>query len=352
MIYQWSSTTPGSLIRQNLAAMFVAFLSVTISLSTAQAQITEGTSQPPQSPKPRFPQLPDDQPDPKEVTPTTPKTKAAPDRNESVGRIRAIEKRTLKYEENDNKEMRSVLVSADAKITLNREPAELTDLQVTDFVRVTTPPGRPEFAVEVAAARVVNTPPSDPPPPARVPNRAPRTRPEPLPDRQGGLGLIVSDNPGTGVLILEVNRGTPAFEAEIQTGDYLIQIDETEIVTPDDFLTHVRSHAPSEKVAVTVWRDGKTRKGTVALTTRDAARDREAEDSKALIISETHGDDAVVIKRKPRTVVLDREPEEATVIVEQEKSPLPREYDELAEKYLDLQDRLRQLELELERLKK
>jgi C-terminal processing protease CtpA/Prc len=189
----------------------------------------------------------------------------------------------------------------------------------------------------------------------------PRPRPtdakSPLPVDQGGLGLVVSDSPNHGILILNVNRDTPAWTEGIQTGDYLLELAGKDIVTPTDFLTVVRSHPPRESVSLVVWRKGKPLKGDVILTTAEAADDRVAEDGRALIIAETHGDDTVVIKRTPdRSENLDREPEQPTVVLDKEPDgtavvidrarvePIPTDYEELAQKYRQLQLRIQQLE--------
>ena len=349
--------------------LFVFALSfVTLAAGPAFAQINEATTQPPESPKPRFPQLPDDNVDiPKNQIPGEPETVVPAKEGEFVGRIEKVEGRTLSFKQNDAEKLKadvqSVTVSPNAKVTLNRQPAKLSDLMASDFVRITTAPGDLKVAIEVAAARVVkDTPPQDPPTKTL---RPPMKADDPLPNQQGGLGIVVSDSPQNGILILDVHRDTPAWTAGIHTGDYLLALDGKEIVTPVDFLTTVRSHAPRESVSIVLWRKGKPLKGDVVLTTREAADDREAEDGRALIVAETHGDDTVVIKRTPdRTEVLDREPDQSTVVIDREPmekavvidrvpaAQLPADYEELAKQYRLLQDRLQQLEQQLDRINK
>jgi len=331
----------------------------------AFAQINEATTQPPESQKPRFPQLPDDSIDvPKNETPGSPDTVVSPKKGEFVGRIEKIDGRGLSFKLNDPEKLeaavKTVTVAPNAKVTLNREPAKLEDLKESDFVRIQTPPGDEKVAIEVAAARVIHDTPPQPDPMPKTPR--PRVNAErPVPDQQGGLGLVVSDSPQNGVLILQVNRDTPAWIAGLQTGDYLLELEGQEIVTPEDFLATVRQHAPRENVRLVVWRKGKSLRGDVVLTTREAADDREAEDGRALIISETHGDDTVVIKRTPdRTEVLDREPDQPTVVLDRDPptgtavvidpartAPLPTDYEELAKEYRLLQERVQQLERQI-----
>lgn len=349
--------------RFSLGAILFASVFALLTCSMASAQINEATTQPPDSPEPRFPQLPDDDVNvPQNVVPGSPDTIVSPKKGEFVGRIEKIEGRSLSFRQNDAEkleaEVQTVSVSPNAKVTLNREPAKLEDLKPSDFVRITTPPGDLKVAIEVAAARVIHDTPPQPDPVPRAP-RPMTNNAAPLPDQQGGLGLVVMDSPQNGVLILQVNRDTPAWGAGIQTGDYLVSLAGKEIVTPTDFLTTVRQHAPRESVEIVLWRKGKPLKGDVILTTREAADDREAEDGRALIIAETHGDDTVVIKRTPRTETLDREPDKSTVVLDKEPAgtavvleparvePLPADYEELARKYRLLQDRVLQLEKQL-----
>lgn len=344
------------------SALAVMFLTA----GTAFAQINEATTQPPESPKPRFPQLPDDPVDvPKNQIPGSPDTIVSPKKGEFVGRIEKIDGRSLSFKQNDAEKLKAdvqtVTVSPNAKVTLNRKPAKLEDLKADDFVRIQTLPGDVKVAIEVAAARVIHdTPPQEPK--ATKTLRPPVNDQDPLPNQQGGLGIVVSDSPQNGVLILDVHQNTPAWTAGIQTGDYLLSLGEKEIVTPEDFLVTVRQHAPRESVKLVLWRKGKPLRGDVVLTTREAADDHEAEDGRALILAETHGDDTVVIKRTPdRTEVLDREPDQPTVVLDREPKtgtavvidptpvvkPLPTDYEELAKEYRLLQERVQQLERQI-----
>jgi hypothetical protein len=360
-----SKLTSGPISVRALRFASVLALAV-LTAGTAFAQINEATTQPPESQKPRFPQLPDDSIDvPKNEVPGSPETIVSPKEGEFVGRIEKVDGRSLSFKLNDPErveaEVKTVTVSPNAKVTLNREPAKLADLKASDFVRILTPPGDAKVAIEVAAARVIH---DTPPQPEPMP-KAPRPRvnaDDPLPNHQGGLGVVVSDSPQNGVLILQVNRDTPAWDAGIQTGDYLLELEAQEIVTPEDFLRTVRKHAPRETVRIVVWRKGKPLRGDVVLTTREAADDREAEDGRALIVAETHGDDTVVIKRTPdRTEVLDREPDQPTVVLDREPAtgtavvidparvaPLPTDYDELAKQYRLLLERVQQLEQQID----
>jgi len=360
-----------------LGAGLLALTVLTASQSVAWGQINEGTTQPPEPAKPRFPQLPKDEPGkrtaeypPRENPIVTeeeapPRTIVGVDREEEVARLVEIAGRKLTIEDNKDKgNPYIVTVAPSAKVTLNRKPAKVEDLRPNDVVRITKSLENPDIAVEVAAARVIHDTPPQEPPRNLSPRRPATIEGRQVPNEQGGLGVVVSDSPGDGIVILDVHRNTPAWTSGIQTGDFLISVNQKKVLTPDDFLVMIRQQAPGEAVRLSLWRDGKNREGTVTLTTQEAARDRVALDDRPHIISETHGDDTVVIKRTPgKTEVLDREPEESTVIVdkepregavviEQNADRLPEDYEDLAEQYRLLQRRMAELERELDRLKK
>lgn len=347
-----------------LGIVFPACLLVLATTQLASAQINEGTAKPPQETKrSQVSQVPDDKPAPRETQPE-PSPEDVPQRD-LVVRIVKLKDHRLTVRDKDREEQFTVSVAKDAKVTLNRKPAKLSELKPNDFARLTLDPEKPKTATIVAAARVVkDTPPSDQTVDPKRPAPRPRKDTE-LVDNQGGLGVVVSDSPAEGILILDVHRETPAWDAGIQVGDYLLKVDGKAILTPDEFLALIRKHEPNEAVRLGLWREGKTRQGAVKLTTREAARDREAEDDRALILGETHGDDTVVIKRPPgRTEPLDREPEQRTIIVESETNPppaegerrqaisVPEDYDTLVKKYQALHKRLNELERKLKVLQK
>jgi hypothetical protein len=141
-----------------VTALSVAFLC----LGICHGQISGGTTQPPESPKPRIPQLPDDPPA-KSPTPI-PKVTSTITPIETVGEILKIEGRTLTIKHDDPEKPGVFLVSPAAKVTLNRKPAELKDLRVQDFVRLESDLEKPGVVLKVAAARVIHdTPPTNRP---------------------------------------------------------------------------------------------------------------------------------------------------------------------------------------------
>lgn len=365
-----SEQSPSNIFKKNRITSFLVLAFAAIVLATSasplQAQFDSGETDPPPAPKPRFPQLPDD---PVVPQPGDPKTSPANvDRStELVGHIQKIEGRKITFKHNTTNKSHTVAVAPKATIVLNKKPANLEQLQETDFVRVTLSQTTPDpVADRVVAARVIaDTPPQDPPPVRTRPRTTEDRRPRRL-GNEAGLGVTFADSPNLGVLILDVHQDTPAWTAGIQVGDYLLQLGKKEIESGDDLLNELSRHEPNDTVPVVIWRRGKTKEGRVTLTTDEAARDREATDNRVLIVAETHGDDTVVVKRAPESVFLDREPEKSTVVLDREpddrividrepsseKVVIPEDYDELSKDYRQLLERVSELEQELNRLKK
>lgn len=295
-----------------------------------------GNSQPPDVPEPRFKQLPDDPAKERikraleEKTDTTTGAKVVEkvDEKEHVGRIQLIKDRRIKFQHNDKEEAENVYVPKEAKVTLNRDSASLEDLKVGDFIRVTMSTAAKGTAARVEAARVVKTT-----EPNKGTARTDRVKTsKTFTDRDGGLGVVISDSPNEGVLILDARKDTPAEAAKIQVGDYLMRVDGDVVQTSEQALKLIRSHKPGETVKLTIWRDGNTRTGSVKFTTARVAQDQEAADNRPDLLGATR-----IIGEEPAGV-------ETEVIV-------PREYDKLAVEYRTLHSRVRQLERELSRLK-
>jgi S1-C subfamily serine protease len=71
-----------------------------------------------------------------------------------------------------------------------------------------------------------------------------------------------------GVLVLQVQAGTPAARAGIRPGDLIVAIDGDQVRTVEDFLGRLRPHQPGDQLTVTVARDGKQRQVDVTLAER------------------------------------------------------------------------------------
>ena len=80
--------------------------------------------------------------------------------------------------------------------------------------------------------------------------------------RAPGFGFVVSDSPGEGVLVADVQPGGPAAEAGVRAGDYLTRMNDQSVQTPEDVKKLAKQNAGPEgetqPIPVTVWRDGGT----------------------------------------------------------------------------------------------
>ena len=92
--------------------------------------------------------------------------------------------------------------------------------------------------------------------------------------RRGYLGIRISDlTPGMadtfdfegtqGVLIHEVEEGTPAEEAGLQHGDIVTEYDGRKVENSNQFQQMAAATKPGEKVKLTLWREGKEKTLTV-----------------------------------------------------------------------------------------
>jgi len=73
-----------------------------------------------------------------------------------------------------------------------------------------------------------------------------------------------------GVLLGEVDAGTPADEAGLRMGDIVIQLDDTTIEKESDLFKFLRKKNPGDVITVVVDRDGSTE--SLQLTLGDRPR--------------------------------------------------------------------------------
>jgi|GEM_PF-6854322 len=83
------------------------------------------------------------------------------------------------------------------------------------------------------------------------------------------LGVYVSPSPGQGVFVAGTIGGSPAAEAGIQQGDYIMSVNKQAISNPRELKSCIEKLAANEPAEVTVWRNGEefTRKINVAQKT-------------------------------------------------------------------------------------
>jgi hypothetical protein len=178
-------------------------------------------------------------------------------------------------------------ISPRTDIILNRKAAYLSDLQAGDTVRVTTSPAAPRDVLHIMAARLVITPPT-----LGATDRQARTRrtarndiADRSPDDQGGLGVVVADSPGVGVLVLYVQSSGPAERAGIQAGDYILRIEDQDVERPEEFLNLIAAQVPRERSRIDIWRNGQDQTLRVMMGNRQFAHDDVVQDTRFLLRS-------------------------------------------------------------------
>ena len=83
------------------------------------------------------------------------------------------------------------------------------------------------------------------------------------------LGVTIGNtSSGVGAQIGAVRADTPAAKAGIQAGDLITAIDGQAVTSADDLTARISAHQPSQKVTLTLTRNGKTLKVDVTLGTR------------------------------------------------------------------------------------
>jgi serine protease Do len=82
------------------------------------------------------------------------------------------------------------------------------------------------------------------------------TREEHAHDETPALGVIVSTCPGNAVCVHATIWGSPAQEADIREGDYILSINQQPVKSPRELQAAVRQVDPEQKVKLVVWRQG------------------------------------------------------------------------------------------------
>ncbi len=101
---------------------------------------------------------------------------------------------------------------------------------------------------------------------AALRDRVLREAPEEAP---AALGVLVDEAPRVeGVVVTGVYENSPAAEAGLRVGDYILQVDRRSIETPDELIAAVAAQEPYTPVDVTIWRDGERFTFDAFLTTR------------------------------------------------------------------------------------
>jgi PDZ domain-containing secreted protein len=70
------------------------------------------------------------------------------------------------------------------------------------------------------------------------------------------LGVIVGSCPGDAVCVIDTMMGSPADEAGIREGDYILMVDGQQVASPVELKQAIANHQPGDKVTVIFWRRG------------------------------------------------------------------------------------------------
>ncbi len=87
-------------------------------------------------------------------------------------------------------------------------------------------------------------------------------------DESPALGVIVGSCPGDGVCVMDTVWGSPAAEAGIRQGDYILAVDDTKISSPQELIQTLAKMKPGTQVSVTTWRQGQEQKTELMLASK------------------------------------------------------------------------------------
>jgi hypothetical protein len=158
-------------------------------------------------------------------------------------------------------------VNSDTRITLNGESVEIDDLRKGDAIRVTM--GGNNTATAIKATRSQGSASNrnkrsdaeeDERATRRASSRDGRDENERGSRRENEdrpfLGVMLAESTGGGVLIPDVYPDGPAAEAGLRAGDYVLEINGTEVESPDEFDRQISKLDPGDSIDLLRWRDG------------------------------------------------------------------------------------------------
>lgn len=99
---------------------------------------------------------------------------------------------------------------------------------------------------------------------------------------RGYLGITIGDvdaaaaeafglEPGSGILIQQVQPDTPAAQAGVQHGDIVVKVDDRDVTNTREFIDYISRQEPGTEVQLEVLRDGERVQKTVELANRREA---------------------------------------------------------------------------------
>ncbi len=120
-------------------------------------------------------------------------------------------------------------------------------------------------------------------------------------DESPELGVIIGSCPGEGVCVLDTVWGSPADEAGIMHGDYILSLNGTNVSTPKQLMDAMKKTKGGETAKVTVWRHGQTVEREVMLASKSDEPPASHKAWLGVMLRATQGDTAgVMIERVMR----------------------------------------------------
>ena len=249
-------------------ALALSLMMLTVSAASAQQEV-------PPAADPPAPATPVD---PRPDTPTPDPRPDDPEFEGVAGQIVEIGERQIVVLPNDSRQKVAFRVLEGARILINREQADLSNLKVGDRVRITAAARGSDLAREILAARMT---PSPAPRPAPAGRQQPKQQDQEIDvatsetgrNRDAGMGLVVTTAANGGVMVVDAQENSPADRAGLRAGDLLASLEDKELSSPQEFVQRVREKRPGEKATLMVMRGGRAIKGDVTLARREAAPD-------------------------------------------------------------------------------
>lgn len=271
---------------------------------------------------------------------------------EYSAKILEVKAKEITVQSKDKNDSIELVLTDDAVVTLNRQPAKLSDLKAGDYVLVSERVGQSGMISKLDVGRAPHVGTS----PKSTDSSANRTDSDErlLKGEQAALGVVISDSPGLGVLIVKVNQDTPAWISGLTAGDYLMRLEAQSIKTPEDYLTILQDQAPRGSVKLVVWREGKTFSGTSELMSATNAGDMVVDNGISLLYQQQSE------FQKARPTALELETREPVTIEDTNGSVTeidtvdtinPGSYGDLIKEHRKIKQRLEQLNKQLDRLK-
>ncbi len=117
-------------------------------------------------------------------------------------------------------------------------------------------------------------------------------------DESPALGVIVSTCPGDAVCVHGTIWGSPAQEADIRDGDYILKVNETPVTSPKQLQEVIRQSDREAKTKLVLWRQGTELNKEVDLA--NEAKELPKGQSAWLGVQLTDGDEGIALARVVR----------------------------------------------------